>query len=100
MRLVHLLERTHAQAVQEEAWHSLCRLTAAWVASPRTPRPAGALLGAQLILCGFVETKRWQDFRKPGSQAEKGSFLGFESSLKGVENGYPGGPFDPMGLSK
>lgn len=62
--------------------------------------PFGALLAVQLFLCGFVEAKRWQDFRKPGSQAEPGSFLGFESSFKGVENGYPGGPFDFMGLSK
>lgn len=72
-------------------------------ASSRT-RPglgvAGALLAVQLFMCGFVEVKRWQDFRKPGSQAEPGSFLGFESSFKGVENGYPGGPFDFMGLSK
>ena len=54
----------------------------------------------ELFLCGFVEAKRWQDFRKPGSQGEPGSFLGFESSLKGVKNGYPGGIFDPLGLTK
>lgn len=51
-------------------------------------------------MCGFVEVKRWQDFRKPGSQTEKGSFLGFESSFKPVANGYPGGIFDPLGLSR
>lgn len=51
-------------------------------------------------LYGFVEIKRLQDFRKPGSQAEPGTFLGFESSFKGVENGYPGGIFDPLGLSR
>lgn len=45
----------------------------------------------QLFLCGFVEVKRWQDFRKPGSQADAGTFLGMEASFKGVENGYPGG---------
>ncbi len=33
-------------------------------------------------------------------QAEPGSFLGFESSLKGKEVGYPGGPFDPLGLAE
>lgn len=54
----------------------------------------------QLFLCGFVEVKRWQDFRKPGSQAEVGSFLGFEGAFKGTDNGYPGGPFDFMGLTK
>ncbi len=61
-------------------------------------RVAGTLVVAQHLLCGFVEVKRWQDFRKPGSQAEKGSFLGFESSLGfSGDNGYPGGIFDPMG---
>ncbi len=61
---------------------------------------AGTLLAVQLILTGFVEVKRWVDFRKPSSQAEPGSFLGFESAFKGVENGYPGGVFDPLGFSK
>ena len=33
-----------------------------------------------------------QDYRKPQSQAEPGSFLGFESSFAGTgDNGYPGG---------
>jgi len=59
-----------------------------------------ALFMVELFLCGFVEGKRWMDFRKPGSQGEAGSFLGFESSLKGVKNGYPGGIFDPMGLTR
>lgn len=54
----------------------------------------------EFLLAGFVEVKRWQDIRSPGSQAEPGSFLGFESSLKGKEVGYPGGPFDPLGLAK
>ncbi|PNH03048.1 Chlorophyll a-b binding protein 7, chloroplastic [Tetrabaena socialis] len=63
--------------------------------------PFGALLAVQLFLCGFVEVKRWMDFKKPGSQAEKGTFLGFESSFAGTgENGYPGGIFDPMGFAK
>jgi light-harvesting complex I chlorophyll a/b binding protein 5 len=53
----------------------------------------------ELFLTGFVETKRWMDIRKPGSQAEAGTFLGFESSFKGVKNGYPGGVFDPLGLT-
>lgn len=62
--------------------------------------PFNALLAVQLFLCGFVEIKRWQDFKKPGSQGEKGSFLGFETAFKGTENGYPGGAFDPLGLSR
>ena len=61
---------------------------------------AAPLLFVEFLLAGFVEVKRWQDIRSPGSQAEPGSFLGFESSLKGKEVGYPGGPFDPLGLCR
>ncbi len=48
-----------------------------------------ALLGAQLILCGFVEAKRWVDILKPGSQGEAGSFVGLEAGFKG-KGPYPG----------
>jgi len=61
--------------------------------------PFSVLLAIQIILFGFVETKRWVDFNKPGSQGEPGSFLGLEGGLKGKENGYPGGIFDPLGFS-
>ena len=30
--------------------------------------PAAALFFVELLLMGWVETKRWQDFRNPGSQ--------------------------------
>ena len=42
-----------------------------------------------------TEIKRWEDIKKPGSQGEPGSFLGFKGT--GV-SGYPGGPFNPLGL--
>lgn len=59
------------------------------------------LLMIQLFLMGWAETKRWMDFRRPTSQGEPGSFIGFEAAFKGTgENGYPGGVFDPLGLSK
>lgn len=35
----------------------------------------------------FVETKRYMDFRNPGSQAKDGSFFGLEASLEGLEPG-------------
>lgn len=70
------------------------------VSEEQTGIPLAPLLAVEIFLCGFVEVKRWQDFRKPGSQAEQGSFLGFEGALKGTENGYPGGPFDPLGLAR
>ncbi|KAF5842932.1 light harvesting complex a protein [Dunaliella salina] len=62
--------------------------------------PFGTLLMTTLFSYAFVEGKRWQDFRKPGSQAEPGTFFGLESQFKGTENGYPGGIFDPLGYSK
>lgn len=62
--------------------------------------PFATLLAIQHILLGFVEMKRLQDFYKPGSQAEPGSFLGLEGAFAGKEVGYPGGLFDPMGFSK
>jgi len=60
-----------------------------------------ALFTVQLLLSGFVETKRYMDFKKPRSQGEAGSFVGFETGFAGTgENGYPGGVFDPMGMAK
>ena len=55
----------------------------------------------QFFLFGWVEGKRWMDYRKPGSQAEPGSFLGLEGAFKSQSNGYPGGIlFDPLGFSR
>ncbi|XP_057853138.1 photosystem I chlorophyll a/b-binding protein 5, chloroplastic [Cryptomeria japonica] len=55
----------------------------------------------QLILMGFVETKRYMDFLDPGSQAMEGTFFGLEPALEGLEIGYPGGPlFNPIGLAR
>lgn len=50
---------------------------------------AGSLIFTELILFGWVETKRLYDLRNPGSQGD-GSFLGITDGLKGKENGYPG----------
>ena len=54
----------------------------------------------QLLLSGWVETKRWMDWRKPKSQAEEGSFIGLEGMLAGNETSYPGGIFDPLNFAK
>lgn len=60
----------------------------------------GALLWTTIALSGWVEFKRLQDIRNPGSQGD-GSFLGITDDFKGVSNGYPGGKyFDFMGLSR
>lgn len=61
--------------------------------------PFSALLTVQILLMGWVEGMRIQDFKKPGSQGE-GAFMGITDGLKGKANGYPGGLFDPMGMSK
>lgn len=59
------------------------------------------LIVVQLLLMGFVETKRYMDFISPGSQAKEGSFFGLEAALEGLEPGYPGGPLlNPLGLAK
>ncbi|KAK6784326.1 hypothetical protein RDI58_017781 [Solanum bulbocastanum] len=59
------------------------------------------LLIIQLLLMGFVETKRYMDFLDPGSQAKPGSFFGLEAALEGLEPGYPGGPLlNPLGIGK
>jgi hypothetical protein len=64
--------------------------------------PFGTLFTIQLILMGWVEGRRWQDMRKPGSTAlPSGNFLGFENILAGRGDvGYPGGAFDPLQLYK
>ena len=78
------------------------RCPACWSSEGDVDAPAGTLLAVQLFLFGWVESKRWVDFFKPKSQAEPGTFLGFEPYLGGTgQNGYPGGPiFDPLGFSK
>lgn len=58
------------------------------------------LFVVQLLLMGFVETKRWMDFVTPGSQAAEDSFFGVEPAFEGLDNGYPGGPFfNPLGFA-
>ena len=55
----------------------------------------------ELLLCGWVEVKRWMDFRKPKSQGEPGSFIGLEGLFEGSgENAYPGGVFDPLNFAR
>uniref|UniRef100_A0A0F7H094 Chlorophyll a-b binding protein, chloroplastic n=1 Tax=Pelargonium transvaalense TaxID=158603 RepID=A0A0F7H094_9ROSI len=59
------------------------------------------LFMVQMLLMGFVETKRYMDYVNPGSQAQDGIFFGIEASFEGLEPGYPGGPIlNPLGLAK
>eukprot|EP00270_Netrium_digitus_P003275 TRINITY_DN1372_c0_g1_i1.p1 TRINITY_DN1372_c0_g1~~TRINITY_DN1372_c0_g1_i1.p1 ORF type:complete len:269 (+),score=75.60 TRINITY_DN1372_c0_g1_i1:109-915(+) len=63
--------------------------------------PTITLFIVQLILFAFVELKRYQDFKFPGSQGEEESFFFLiETAFRGLDNGYPGGPiFNPLGLA-
>ena len=65
-----------------------------------SPIPYPTLVMIQFFAFNFSELKRLEDMKKPGSQGEPGSFLGFESQFKGTGvSGYPGGVFDPLHLS-
>ena len=59
---------------------------------------AASLLFIQIVLTGWVETKRLMDFQNPGTQD---NWLGEGGQFKPMDNGYPGGAFfDPFGLSR
>merc|ERR1719408_659594 len=58
-------------------------------ATPDMAKNFGTLLVAQIFLMGFAETRRWMDYKNPGSQGPAGS----------GDCGYPGGYFDPLGYA-
>lgn len=67
------------------------------------PFSFGSLLGTQLLLMGWVESKRWVDFFNPDSQsvewATPWSRTAENFSNSTGDQGYPGGKFfDPLGL--
>merc|ERR1712149_103113 len=55
------------------------------------------LLAIEFILFHYVEIRRWQDFRNPGTVNQDPIFKQYE--LPSHQVGYPGGIFDPLGLS-
>lgn len=66
--------------------------------------PASALWAAQIALMGWAESRRWQDFVKPGSVNKEPELInnalgGGDNSLPDNPVGYPGGIFDPLGYS-
>ncbi|KAK3278851.1 hypothetical protein CYMTET_13238 [Cymbomonas tetramitiformis] len=58
----------------------------------------GSILAFEFLMMHYVEVRRWQDYKKPGSVNEDPIFSG--NSVPNPETGYPGGIFDPMGFSK
>ncbi len=58
--------------------------TAGKVSLEQSGIPYPTLVIIQFFAFNFVELKRYQDMKKPGSQAEKDSFLGFEQGFKGT----------------
>ena len=58
----------------------------------------GGLLAWEFLLMHWVELRRWQDIRKPGSVNTDPIFK--NNSVPNPETGYPGGIFDPLGFSK
>lgn len=57
-----------------------------------------ALLGFEFLMMHYVEVRRWQDYKNPGSVNEDPIFKG--NTVPNEETGYPGGIFDPFGYSK
>jgi light-harvesting complex II chlorophyll a/b binding protein 6 len=87
-----------------QSWSGIPWFEAGADPSAVAPFSFGSLLGTQLFLMGWVETKRWIDFLEPGSQlvdwatpwSRTAENFGNSTGLQG----YPGGKFfDPLGLA-
>eukprot|EP00271_Cylindrocystis_brebissonii_P013081 TRINITY_DN32655_c0_g1_i1.p1 TRINITY_DN32655_c0_g1~~TRINITY_DN32655_c0_g1_i1.p1 ORF type:complete len:252 (-),score=46.89 TRINITY_DN32655_c0_g1_i1:452-1207(-) len=59
--------------------------------------PASTLFVIEFLLFHYVEVRRWQDIRFPGSVSEDPIFKG--NKLPPGEVGYPGGIFNPLGFA-
>ena len=87
-----------------QAWSGIPWFEAGADPGAIAPFSFGSLLGTQLLLMGWVESKRWVDFFNPDSQAVEWAtpwsrtaenFANFTG-----EQGYPGGKFfDPLSLA-
>ncbi|EAZ30952.1 hypothetical protein OsJ_15029 [Oryza sativa Japonica Group] len=86
-----------------QAWSGVPWFEAGAQPEAIAPFSFGSLLGTQLLLMGWVESKRWVDFFNPDSQAVEWatpwSRTAENFSNATGEQGYPGGKFfDPLGL--
>merc|ERR1719183_616823 len=55
------------------------------------------LLAIEFLLFHYVEIRRWQDFKNPGAVDQDPIFK--QHKLPNHQVGYPGGIFDPLGMS-
>ena len=60
--------------------------------------PAAGLVAFQFLTMHWVEIRRWQDWKVPGSVDKDPIFS--KNKLEKHEVGYPGSIFDPLGVSK
>jgi len=87
-----------------QAWSGVPWFEAGADPSAVAPFSFGSLLGTQLLLMGWVETKRWIDFLNPGTQSLEWA-TPWSRTAENFNNttglqGYPGGKFfDPLALA-
>lgn len=87
-----------------QAWSGVPWFEAGADPAAVAPFSFGTLLGTQLLLMGWVESKRWADFVSPGTQALEWatpwSRTAENFSNTTGQQGYPGGKFfDPLALA-
>ncbi|KAG5057726.1 hypothetical protein JHK86_012722 [Glycine max] len=87
-----------------QAWSGVPWFEAGADPNAIAPFSFGSLLGTQLLLMGWVESKRWVDFFNPDSQsvewATPWSRTAENFGNSTGEQGYPGGKFfDPLGFA-
>ncbi|CAA0208716.1 putative chlorophyll A-B binding protein [Arabidopsis thaliana] len=87
-----------------QAWSGVAWFEAGAQPDAIAPFSFGSLLGTQLLLMGWVESKRWVDFFNPDSQSVEWA-TPWSKTAENFANytgdqGYPGGRFfDPLGLA-
>ncbi|KAL0412693.1 UNVERIFIED_CONTAM: Chlorophyll a-b binding protein CP24 10A, chloroplastic [Sesamum radiatum] len=87
-----------------QAWSGIPWFEAGAAPGAVAPFSFGTLLGTQLLLMGWVESKRWVDFFNPESQsvewATPWSRTAENFANATGDQGYPGGKFfDPLGFA-
>ncbi|CAI0448519.1 unnamed protein product [Linum tenue] len=87
-----------------QAWSGIPWFEAGAAPGAVAPFSFGTLLGTQLLLMGWVESKRWVDFFNPDSQAVEWATPWSRTAENFAnatgEQGYPGGKFfDPLGFA-